>query len=268
MENQVYKTTYIVPKMDCPSEVELIKMKLQDVSGIISIDFDIPKRRVDVYHFGEYEDISRQLYSLNLGACFLASDKTEDKKEQKIIKDQRRVLIYVLIINLFFFCLEVITGFLASSMGLVADSLDMLADSIVYGLSLFVVGAHESKKKMVASISGYFQGFLAIFGFIEVIRRFAGYGENPDFIVMIVVSLFALTGNIICLYILQKAKSSDAHIQASMIFTSNDVIVNTGVITAGILVYATASRIPDLVVGAIVFFLVGMGAYRIIKLSR
>lgn len=56
--------------------------------------------------------------------------------------------------------------------------------------------------------------------------------------------------------------------QASMIFTSNDVIVNAGVILAGALVYITASRIPDLIIGAIVSMIVGRGAYRIIRLSR
>ena len=41
--------------------------------------------------------------------------------------------------------------------------------------------------------------------------------------------------------------------QASMIFTSNDVIINSGVIVAGVLVLWTGSRLPDLIVGAIVF---------------
>ena len=53
-----------------------------------------------------------------------------------------------------------------------------------------------------------------------------------------------------------------------MIFTSNDVIANIGVIIAGGLVYFTNSKFPDLIVGAIVFILVGQGAMRILKLSK
>lgn len=53
-----------------------------------------------------------------------------------------------------------------------------------------------------------------------------------------------------------------------MIFTSNDIIVNLGVIVAGGLVFLTDSKYPDLVVGTIVFFLVGQGAFKILKLSR
>ena len=66
-------------------------------------------------------------------------------------------------------------------MGLVADSVDMLADSFVYGISLFAVGGTLIKKKRVAKLAGYFQITLAIIGFVEVIRRYFGEEELPDF---------------------------------------------------------------------------------------
>jgi Co/Zn/Cd efflux system component len=153
-------------------------------------------------------------------------------------------------------------------MGLVADSLDMLADSIVYGLALFAVGGTMTRKKNIAKSAGYFQLTLAVFGFIEVIRRFIGTGTIPAFQTMIIISILALIGNGLCLYLLQKSKSKEAHMQASMIFTSNDVIVNLGVIVAGGLVYLTNSKYPDLIVGTIVFFIVGQGAFKILKLSK
>lgn len=53
-----------------------------------------------------------------------------------------------------------------------------------------------------------------------------------------------------------------------MIFTSNDIIINTGVILAGLLVAWLNSGLPDLVIGAIVFAVVCRGAFRILKLSR
>ena len=56
--------------------------------------------------------------------------------------------------------------------------------------------------------------------------------------------------------------------QASMIFTSNDVIINSGVIVAGLLVLWTGSRLPDLIVGAIVFIVVVRGALNILKLGK
>ncbi|MDX5479370.1 MAG: cation transporter, partial [Cyclobacteriaceae bacterium] len=173
-----------------------------------------------------------------------------------------------LAINFAFFLIEMITGLISKSMGLVADSLDMLADSIVYALALYAVGGTIAKKKNIAAFAGYFQILLAVLGFAEVIRRFLGVEKMPDFSMMIIISILALIANVICLYLLQKGKSKEAHMQASMIFTSNDIIINGGVILAGILVLWTGSSYPDLIIGGIVFLIVARGAYRILQLSK
>jgi len=117
-------------------------------------------------------------------------------------------------------------------------------------------------------MSGYFQMKLALLGFLEVTRRFFGYGEVPQSQTMIIVSVLALIGNAVCLYLIQKARSDEAHMKASWIFTSNDIVVNLGVIVAGVLVYITSSRVPDLMVGTVVFAVVLNGAFRILKLAR
>ncbi len=179
-----------------------------------------------------------------------------------------KILWQVLGINFFFFVLELLTGFVSDSMGLVADSLDMLADSFVYGLAIFAAGGTIAGKKRIAKASGYFQIILALIGFMEVIRRFQGYGDVPSFRIMIVISTLALIGNATCLYLLQKSKSREAHIQASMIFTSNDVIINIGVIIAGGLVFLLNSKLPDLIIGTIVFIIVARGASRILQISK
>jgi len=157
-------------------------------------------------------------------------------------------------------------GIISRSMGLIADSLDMLADAVVYGLALWAVGSRLSRKKKVATLSGYFQLFLALLGFFEVVRRFVNPSEAPEYLQMISISLFALIGNGASLIILNKSKDNEAHIQASKIFTSNDVIANIGVIVAGFIVYLTNSLYPDLIIGALVFWLVLRGAIRILKL--
>ena len=133
-------------------------------------------------------------------------------------------------------------------MGLVADSLDMLADSFVYGISLFAVGGTLIRKNRIAKLAGYFQITLAIIGFVEVLRRFFGDENLPNFSTMIIVSIFALIANGICLYILLKSNSKEeAHMKASMIFTSHDVIINLGVIIAGIMVNWLSSNKPDFI---------------------
>jgi Co/Zn/Cd efflux system component len=117
-------------------------------------------------------------------------------------------------------------------------------------------------------ISGYFQIVLALLGFAEVIRRFIDVDVIPDYRMMIHISVFALLGNALCLYLLNKARSEDAHMQASWIFTSNDILVNLGVIAAAVLIIFIESNLPDLIIGALVFGLVLRGAIRILKLAR
>ena len=265
----MHKTTYKIAKMDCASEENILRMKLEGMENIKALQFDIAQRKLDVIHNGIAEPITAAINSLNFNSSVINTEKLTDDDVflyTDTASQERKLLWQVLAINFFFFALEITTGFISGSMGLVADSLDMLADAIVYGLALFVVGKAVGHKKKIARISGYFQLSLAVFGFVEVVRRFLGVGEEPDFKMMIGISLFALIGNAISLYLLQKSKSKEAHMQASMIFTSNDVIVNIGVMVAGALVYFTASNLPDLIVGTIVFMLVGFGAYRILKL--
>ena len=262
------KTTFEITKMDCPSEENLIRMKLDGISGIANLDFDIPNRKLTVFHSGEIDPIEKSISELNLGGKKISTEQTEQTAFEEHTS-QRKLLWTVLGINVVFFIIEMTTGMISKSMGLVADSLDMLADSFVYGISLFAVGGTLIKKKRIAKIAGYFQIILAIIGFVEVLRRFFGNEELPDFMTMIIVSIFALIANGICLYLMQRSKSKEeAHIKASMIFTSNDVVINLGVITAGLLVNWLNSGKPDLIIGTIVFGLVIQGAFRILKLSR
>ncbi|MBS1569892.1 MAG: cation transporter [Bacteroidetes bacterium] len=178
----------------------------------------------------------------------------------------RRTLLLVFTINAGLFVAESVAGWLAHSMGLVADGLDMLADAIVYGLALAAIGRAAEHKRRVAHISGFLQLGLGVLGFAEVLRRALGSEAVPAPLTMALISLFALAGNLTCLYLLRKSKNGEAHMQASWIFTSTDAQVNVAVMVAAGLVAYTDTRWPDLVIGAVVFGLVLRGAWRIMRL--
>lgn len=264
----INKTEFKIAKMDCPSEEQLIRMKLQEFDTIKLLEFDIPNRSLNVYHNADAETLLKALESLNLNTTLISNEKREIHIEENQDKEQRKLLWTVLLINFSFFGIEILYGFFSDSMGLVADSLDMLADSVVYALALFAVGGSLAVKNNIAKFAGYFQMLLATVGFVEVIKRFIGLGAVPDFKTMIIVSILALFANLTCLFLLQKNKSKETHIKASMIFTSNDVIINSGVIIAGIMVYLSKSNYPDLIIGGLVFAIVARGAYRILKLTK
>lgn len=254
--------------MDCPSEENLIRMKLDGIPEIVRIDVDIQNRTTTIYHENRTTKIENALSELKLGSSLVSSENIDEIPADSENRKQKKILWTVLLINFGFFIVEMTTGLISRSMGLVADSLDMLADSFVYAISLFAVGEAVSTKKRVAALAGYFQILLALIGLVEVLRRFI-FGEAlPDFQYMIGISVLALIANGICLYILQKSKSNEAHMRASVIFTSNDIVINFGVIVSGVLVYLLHSAVPDLLIGVIVFIIVIRGALRILKLAK
>jgi len=264
----MFKSTYRVSKMDCSSEEQLIRMKLGDMPGIHSLQFDLAERKLEIFHLGDINAANKALHELDLDAELISTFEQDLTPDSSTDDSQRKALIIVMVINAGFFFIEIIAGIVAGSMGLLGDSLDMLADSIVYVLSLMAIGRTLIYKKQVAKMSGWLQLILAALGFAEVIRRFLGYTELPIFEVMIIVSAFALVGNALALMVINRAKSDEAHMQASVIFTSNDIIVNLGVITAGILVKITSTVYPDLIIGAILFVIVARGAFRIMKIAN
>lgn len=263
-----YISKFNVPKMDCPCEESLIRLKLENNPLVERLDFDLAERTLVVVHHGEVESIQEQLETLNLGAKLTVSSPCDGTKSETTSNVQRKALRWVLVINFLCFIIEATTGIISQSMGLVADSLDMLADALVYGMSLMAVGTTVARQQKVAKLSGYLQISLAVLGLIEVVKRFVGLETPPDFLVMIVISFIALMANTASLWLLQRTKSKEAHIQASVIFSANDVIVNIGVIVAGLLVGWLNSNTPDLIIGIIVFLIVIRGAIRILKLSK
>lgn len=182
-------------------------------------------------------------------------------------KEQRRILVILLIINASMFVAEIIMGFIAESAGLIADSLDMLADATVYGVSLYVVGKVASVKANAALLSGIFQIVLALGIGAEIVRRII-WGSDPEPLYMMGVSLVALTANVVCLCLIAKYRDGEVHMRASWIFSKNDVIANVGVILGGLMVLGIGSRWPDLVIGVIIVSVVLRGGITIVTDAR
>ena len=125
---------------------------------------------------------------------------------------QRKILGYLLIINGIMFLLEVVTGIMANSTALIADSLDMFADAAVYGTSLYAVGRSHRRKIQAASLSGLFQITLAGLVLVDVIRKFF-VGRLPESGLIMGVGCIALAANFICLWLLAKHRQGEVHMR-------------------------------------------------------
>jgi len=179
-------------------------------------------------------------------------------------KEQRRVLIPLLLINSLMFGIELTLGIIGQSTGLIADSMDMLADATVYAISMYAVGRGLHAKIRAAHVSGVFQIILAFGVMFDVIRRFA-FGSNPESTLMIATGLVALAANVVCLMLIAKHRNGEIHMRASWICSKNDVIANVGVIVGGGLVALLASPLPDLIIGFVISIIVMKGGVSVFR---
>ena len=60
------KTTYKISKMDCASEENIVRMKLEGFQNIKAMQFDIPKRKLNVIHDGIAEPITAAIESFSV----------------------------------------------------------------------------------------------------------------------------------------------------------------------------------------------------------
>ena len=76
--------------MDCPSEENLIRMKLDGIQEIKNLDFDIPNRKLTVFHCGQSDQIEKSILELNLGEQKLTTEET-DQTEFKENTSQKTI---------------------------------------------------------------------------------------------------------------------------------------------------------------------------------
>lgn len=177
---------------------------------------------------------------------------------------QRRLLWTVLILNGIMFFVEFVAGWLAESSGLIADSLDMLADTLVYAVSLYAVGKAIKYKANAAILNGTLQTLLALMVLADVFQRLV-FGSAPNANTMLWIAGLALVVNIVCFVLLYSHRNGDINIRASWICSRNDMLMNAGVIVSAVLVAQLNMAWPDLVIATAIAIIVLHSAIRIIK---
>lgn len=254
--------------MDCAAEERLVRMALAGQTEVRLVEVDLGTRRVTVLHEGPSGAVDEALKSLSLGSRLVEqADATDDDLAPRPSpRDQARTLTAVLAINATMFVGEAVGAIWADSSALLADSLDMFADAAVYGLALFGVHRARATQLKAARLSGVLQVLLAAGALFEVVRRLV-FGSEPEAPLMVVIAAAALIANATSMWLLSRHRHGGAHMKASWIFTTNDVIANIGVIVAAGLVRFTGSNVPDLVVATGIALIVFNGAIRILRLK-
>lgn len=177
---------------------------------------------------------------------------------------ERRTLLYVLLLNVALTVTLAIGGYFADSSALVANAVDNASDAAVYGLSYIAVGRSERWRISAATLSGVLLLLLAVGVVIEVFRRFTS-GAEPIGGAMIAMAIVAVAVNAWCLRLLSAVRKDNVNLRAAWTFSINDFLSNFGIIVAGALVWWLGRIWPDLVVGAAVAVMGGYGGIEILR---
>ena len=183
---------------------------------------------------------------------------------QKISPKFRKALWIALFLNALMFFVEIIGGSQARSVSLWADALDFFGDAVNYGISLAVIGASLSWRATVALIKGL---TMAVFGLVVIGKVIYAFmqGIPPEAITMGIIGVLALIANVVTAIILYAFRDGDANMKSVWLCSRNDAIGNVAVILAGVAVYVTQSKYPDLIVAFVLAFLAIQAAKEIIS---
>jgi Co/Zn/Cd efflux system component len=186
---------------------------------------------------------------------------------ERLRERQATTLRLVLVANATMFVVELVSGLLAGSVALLADSLDMLGDALVYGFSLYVVSRGPVWKARAAVAKAAVMGLFGAFVFAQLVYKLA-YPQLPSFEIMGVVGALALGVNGVCFALLWRHRAEDINMRSVWMCSRNDLIANVSVLLAAWAVLITLSPWPDIAVGALICAVFLRSAFLVAREAR
>lgn len=180
---------------------------------------------------------------------------------------QALTLRLVLVVNAAMFVAELVSGLLAGSVALLADSLDMLGDAFVYGFSLYVVARGPVWKVRAGVTKAAVMGLFGAFVFGQLVYKVV-YPQLPTVQTMGVVGALALAANGVCFAVLWRHRADDINMRSVWLCSRNDLIANVSVLFAAWAVWMTLSPWPDIAVGALICALFIRSAFLVAREAR
>lgn len=162
----------------------------------------------------------------------------------------RFVLWIALLLNATMFVVEILSGWQAGSVSLLADAVDFFGDAVSYGLSLAVLSLAMVWRSRTALAKGVTMGAYGVFILVQAALS-AAHGTVPEARTMGVIGAVALAVNVFVAVLLYAYRSGDANMRSVWLCTRNDAIGNLAVLLAALGVFGTGTGLPDLLVAAV-----------------
>ena len=184
----------------------------------------------------------------------------------------------VLGITFTFMVVEVVGGWLAGSLALLADAAHMLTDVGAIGLVLLTAWisrrpANDSKtygylrwEILAALVNGAFLFVVAVFVVIEAVSRI----RHPEPIragLFLAVAVAALAANAVSLSLLHTGRDHNLNTRGAYLHVLGDLLGSLGAIAAALIIRFTGWTVADPVLSVLLSLLILGGAWRLVRES-
>ena len=178
------------------------------------------------------------------------------------------IVLRVAALNLSYFGIEFYFAHRYNSVALFSDSLDFLEDASVNLLIFLAFSLAVMWRKRLSYLFAFLLFLPAIGFFWNAISKLSE-PTAPEGTGMSVVGLGALIVNLYCTIILNKFKEIKGGLAKAAYFSArNDAVSNVLIIAAGLVTLVWISPVPDLIVGAVIFFMNADSARDILNAAR
>lgn len=191
--------------------------------------------------------------------------------------EKQRALILALSITLIFLLAELIGGWLAGSLALIADAAHMATDAAALGLALFASWLAHRPATPVRSYGFYRAEVLAALAnaaFLIVVcvsifwEAFKRLLEPPPIQapLMLAVATAGLVANGVVVWILSRGElhRHDVNLRGARLHVVGDLLGSVGAIAAGLLIWGTGWTLADPILSALIGLLVLRSAWRLL----
>jgi cobalt-zinc-cadmium efflux system protein len=187
-----------------------------------------------------------------------------------------RALALALALTAGYTIVEVVAGFLADSLALLADAVHMLSDNVSIGLALFAAWlarrpetpertyGFKRAEVLAALANGVALVALAIWIFYEAFRRL---GDPPDVLGgwMLVVGAAGVVVNVAAGAILARTRRASLNVEAAFRHVLADLLGSLGVVLAAVVVLTTGWLEADPLVSILIGVLVLVSSWSILR---
>jgi cobalt-zinc-cadmium efflux system protein len=187
-----------------------------------------------------------------------------------------RALLLALGLILVFAVVEVVGGFLADSLALLADATHMLGDAGSLGIALLAVwmaarpptpertfGFHRAEI-LAALANGVALVAIAIWIFVEAVQRLADTPE-PQGGIVIAIGVAGLVLNLVVAVVVGRGRDGSLNLDAAFRHVVADALGSVGVIVGGVIVLTTGWGQADPLIGMLIGLLVLASSWTVLR---